>query len=41
MADCANLDFDVSLTYDNINFCWNGFNDSMPSYISESIEKLI
>jgi secreted Zn-dependent insulinase-like peptidase len=40
MADCANLDFNVSLSYDNLNFGWSGFNDSMPSYISESISKL-
>ena len=40
MADCANLDFNVTLSYDNLNFGWNGFNDSMPQYISESITKL-
>jgi hypothetical protein len=30
MADCANLDFNVALSYDNLNFVWSGFNDSMP-----------
>ena len=33
MADCANLDFSVSLGYDSLNFGWSGFNDSMP-YLS-------
>ena len=27
--------------YDNINFTWNGFNDSMPNYIEESITRLL
>ena len=41
MANCANLSLSVSPMYDNVNFSWYGFNDSMPVYIEESIKKLI
>lgn len=41
MANCANLSFNVSPMYDNVNFTWSGFNDSMPNYIDESISRLI
>ena len=41
MANCANLSFNVTPMYDNINFEWSGFNDSMPTYIDESIERLL
>jgi secreted Zn-dependent insulinase-like peptidase len=27
--------------YDNMNFTWSGFNDSMPNYIEESISRII
>jgi secreted Zn-dependent insulinase-like peptidase len=41
MANCANLSFSVTPMYDNINFTWSGFNDSMPNYIEESITGLL
>ena len=41
MANCANLSFNVSPMYDNVNFTWSGFNDSMPNYIEESISRLM
>ena len=41
MANCANLSFSVTPMYDNINFTWSGFNDSMPVYIEESIGRLL
>ena len=41
MANCANLSFNVSPMQDNINMSWSGFNDSMPAYITESIDKLL
>ena len=41
MANCANLSFSVTPMYDNINFSWSGFNDSMPTYIEESIGRLL
>ena len=40
MANCANLSFTVSPMFDNVDFQWSGFNDSMPKYIDESIAKL-
>ena len=40
MANCANLSFTVSPMFDNVDFQWSGFNDSMPRYIDESITKL-
>lgn len=39
-AECANLNFDFYLMHDNISFTWTGFNDSMPNYISETLQKL-
>lgn len=39
-AECANLNFEMRLMHDNINYKWSGFNDSMPNYISETINKL-
>jgi secreted Zn-dependent insulinase-like peptidase len=41
MANCANLSFSVTPMYDNLNFTWSGFNDSMPNYIEESITRLL
>ena len=41
MARCANLSFSVSPLFDNINFQWTGFNDSMPTYIEQSISKIV
>ena len=40
MAQCANLNFAVNILHDNIDFSWAGFNDSMPNYITESLEKI-
>ena len=41
MAECANLTFKATLLYDNIDVSWGGFDDSMPSYIPESIQKIL
>ena len=41
MANCANLNFNVTPMQDNLNMTWSGFNDSMPAYIKESIEKML
>lgn len=41
MANCANLSFNVTPMYDNINLSWSGFNDSMPAYLEESIARLL
>ena len=41
MANCANLSFNVTPMQDNLNMTWSGFNDSMPTYIKESIEKML
>lgn len=40
-ASLAKLDFDISLGDDNVNFKWSGFNDSMPTYINQTISKII
>lgn len=40
MADCADLSFGTCVVYDNINFSWSGFNDSMPNYVNETILKI-
>jgi len=41
MANCANLQFEVQPAYDSVNFVWSGFNHTMPTYIEESIQKLL
>ena len=41
MAKCANLGLTVTALYDNVNFHWRGFNDSMSVYIQESIERIL
>jgi len=41
MADLANLTFDITLLNDNIMFDWAGFNDSMPNYIQETIQRMM
>lgn len=33
MANCANMSLEVSPLFDNVNFRWQGFSDSMPTYI--------
>lgn len=40
MADCASLDFDMSILNDNINMTWSGFNDSMPNFITETLKRV-
>jgi len=41
MASQATLNSSVSILHDNIDFSWGGFNDSMPNYIVESLEKVV
>ena len=41
MANCANLSLTVTPMQDNINMMWSGFNDSMPAYITESIDRIM
>ena len=41
MANCANLNLDVQVNYDSVNFIWSGFNHTMPTYIEESIKQLM
>lgn len=40
-AEEAKLEFDLSLYGDNVSFEWFGFNDSMPNYINETIDRII
>lgn len=37
MASCATLNVDTSISPDNINIKWSGFNDSLPIFIEETI----
>ena len=41
MAECATLTFEAVLLNDNVDVNWSGFNDSMPNYIEESIQKIL
>lgn len=40
MASQATLNFAISILHDNIDFHWSGFNDSMPNYVTESLQKI-
>ena len=41
MAQCASLSFDCSLLHDNVALEWAGFNDSMPNYVTETLERIV
>ena len=41
MADCANLEFKIDVMMDNINLSWSGFNDSMPNFIAETLQRIV
>jgi len=40
MADCAALTFSSALAHDNIDLRWNGYNDSLVNFVSETIERI-
>jgi len=40
MATLANLDLDISILCDNIEFEWQGFSDKMPTYIEQTITRI-
>jgi len=39
-AETASLKFDLVVGLVDVNFTWNGFNDSMPSFIKETLMKI-
>lgn len=41
MAECANLESDLSIMSDNIQIDFCGFNDSMPNYIVQTFQKMV
>jgi secreted Zn-dependent insulinase-like peptidase len=41
MATCANMSFSVTPHFENVEFNWQGFDDSMPVYIKETLNKLV
>jgi secreted Zn-dependent insulinase-like peptidase len=40
MASCASLDFSLSILADNVEFSWSGFNDSLPTYVTETVKRI-
>jgi len=40
MASCANLNFEILVAPDNIEFTWSGFNDSLPTFVLETIKRV-
>jgi len=40
MAECAELEFNISLPRDNIDLQWSGFNDSLVSFVSETLQRI-
>lgn len=41
MAECANLDSAISILYDGFLLNFTGYNDSMPNYIKETLQKMV
>ena len=40
MASCAHLGFVLGLKANSINFEWKGYNDSMPNYVLETVQRI-
>lgn len=40
MAECANLDSSIMILYDGFLINFTGYNDSMPNYIKETLQKV-
>ena len=40
MASCANLNFELVVAPDNVEFTWSGFNDSLPVFVLETIQRI-
>ena len=40
MADCAKLEFNISVVRDNVDMKWSGFNDSLINFVSETLQKI-
>ena len=41
MADCAKMNFGLNILHDNLSFSFNGFNDKMPTYIVEIMNRIL
>ena len=41
MAEEAKLTFEVIIEQDNIEFHWEGYNDSMINYITETLDRFL
>ena len=37
MAECAKLNFNITLTRDNVDLQWSGFNDSLVNFVGETL----
>ena len=40
MGECAELDFSLEVLADCIQIQWNGYNDSMPAFVSGLMERM-
>jgi secreted Zn-dependent insulinase-like peptidase len=40
MASCATLNFDIVVAPDNVELTWSGFNDSLPIFVIETINRI-
>jgi len=40
MGSCASLHFSIAVTMDNIEFKWDGYNDSMREFVKGLLERL-
>ena len=41
MASCANLNFEILVAPDNVELTWSGFNDSLPVFVLETIQRIM
>ena len=40
MASCATLNFEIVVAPDNVELTWSGFNDSLPVFVVETINRI-
>mgnify|MGYP002631469620 CR=1 FL=1 len=41
MAEIAKLNYSATMSIDSVEFNWSGYNDVIPAFISETIQRLV
>lgn len=40
MASMAEMEADMSVYHDNFNIQWRGYNDSLPTFVEETLKRI-